>query len=486
MANPMRFSVIPRATLARRSAVEDPKRRRGVSPLRQGAVRFSYGAKVGDDRHIARKRRSVASFLALSTILALSACSNKEAAAPPPTMTVQVAMAERATIQHEVTADAVLYPLRQAAIVAKISAPVAKFYVNRGTRVHAGQVLADLESKDLAAAVTESRGAYDQAQAAYQTAVRSSLPEEMQKAEQDLKAAKETFDAQQKVVGNRQTLYRQGAIPRKDLEDATVALVQAGNTYELAQKHYDALKDFGHQEALKGAQGELAAAKGKYDASEAQLSYAEIRSPIEGVVTDRPLYVGEMAAAGSPLVTVMDLSRVVARAHLTGEQAALLKPGDEASISVPGASDDASAKVTVVSPALDPNSTTVEVWAEAPNPHDRLQPGSSARVTFVAKTVKNALVVPASALVTASDGTTSVIVAGGDGKPEQKKVKVGIRQGDKIQITEGVEENDRVVTQGAYELASEDPDVLAKTKLQIAEPKSSDAGSDSDSGKDKE
>ena len=441
-------------------------------------------AYPGQDRPIGRPHGSISFLLPLLAALACPGCSNKEPAEPSPTMTVQVAAAERSAIELEVSADAVLYPLKQAAIVAKISAPVAKFYVNRGSRVHAGEVLAQLESKDLAAAVTENMGTYDQAQATYQTAVRSSLPEEMQKAEQDLKAAKETFDAQQKVVDNRQMLYQQGAIPRKDLEDATVALVQARNSYELARKHYDALKSFGNQEALKGAQGEFTAAKGKYDAAEAQLSYAEIRSPIGGVVTDRPLYAGEMAAAGSPLITVMDLSRVVARAHLTQQQAASLKPGDEATVSVPGINDDVKARVTVVSPALDPNSTTVEVWAEAANPHGRLQPGSSARVTFVAKTVHDALVIPASALVTASDGTTSVILANPDGKPEQKKVKVGIRQGDKVQITDGIKENDRVVTQGAYELASEDPDVLAKTKLQIAEPKSSDEGSDSGKGKD--
>jgi RND family efflux transporter MFP subunit len=191
-----------------------------------------------------------------------------------------------------------------------------------------------------------------------------------------------------------------------------------------------------------------------------------------------------MASAGTPLITLMDLSRVVARAHLPQTEAALLKRGDEATLSVPGANDDIKARVTVVSPALDPNSTTVEVWAEAPNPHGRLQPGSSARVTFVTQTVKDALVIPAAAIVTASDGTTSVILAGADGKPEQKKVKVGVRQGDRAQITDGLQENDRVVTQGAYELAAEDPDVLAKTKLQIAEPKSTDEGA-GDAGKTK-
>jgi HlyD family secretion protein len=399
-------------------------------------------------------------------------------------MTVQVATAEQAPIELEVNADAVLYPLDQAAIVPKVSAPVARFLVSRGSRVRAGELLAELESKDLAAAVTEARGNYVQAQAAYDTAVKAGLPEEMQKAAGDVKAAKETLDGAQKLVNNRQVLYQQGAIPYKDLQDATVALVTVKNNYELAQRHYEALRSFGNQDALKAAEGNLAAAKGRFEAAQAQLSYAEIRSPIDGVVTDRPLYAGEMASAGTPLLTVMNLSDVVARAHLTQQQAALLKTGDQVTISVPGASDDVPAKVTVVSPALDPNSTTVEVWAEAANPHDRLQPGSSVRVTFTARTVRNALVIPASALVTASDGTTSVIVAGADGKPEQKKVKVGIRQDDKLQITEGLNEGDRVVIQGAYELASEDPDVLAKTQLQIAEPKGSGEGLDS--GKDKD
>jgi multidrug efflux pump subunit AcrA (membrane-fusion protein) len=399
-------------------------------------------------------------------------------------MTVQVATAQRGVIRQEVTADSVIYPLHQAAIVPKISAPVSRFYVERGSHVHAGELLAELESKDLAAAVTENKGTYQQAEATYQTTVKSGLPEEMQKAQLDLKAVTEALDAQQRVFEARQNLYQQGAIPRKDLEDATVALTQARNQYDIAQKHLEALQSFGNSNELKAAQGELAAAKGKYDGAEAQLDYAQIRSPIDGVVTDRPLYAGEMAAAGSPLITVMDLSHVVARAHISQQQAVLLKVGDEATISVPGLSDTVPAKLSMVSPALDPNSTTVEVWAEAANPGDRLKPGSSARVTLVARTVKHALIVPAVALVTAADGTTSVIVAGADSKPQQKTVKAGIRQDDNLQITEGLQEGEKVVTQGAYQLAREDPEVLTKTKLQIAAPTGSDSGSDSGKGSD--
>ena len=362
---------------------------------------------------------------------------------------MQVAAAENGPIQSVVTADATLYPRDQAAIVPKVSAPVKKFYVDRGSKVHAGQLLAELENQDLAGALTENQGGYQQAEANYQTAVQSAL--------QNLKLAKQQLDAQQKVYDSREALLKQGAVSAKDVEDARISLTQAQNQYDLAQKQYD----------LKAAEGQLTAAKGKSANAEAQLSYTKITSPIDGVVTDRPVYPGETPPSGSPILTVMDLSQVVARAHVSQQEAAQLNVGDAATISSPGQTADVPGKVTLVSPALDPNSTTVEVWVQAANPGERLRPGSSVRVAIVAKTVPHAIVIPAAALLTDTDGTTSVIVLDSADKPQQQKVKVGIRNGDDVQITDGVKAGDRVVTAGAFELNSEDPDVLAKTKVQV-------------------
>ena len=126
--------------------------------------------------------------------------------------------------------------------------------------------------------------------------------------------------------------------------------------------------------------------------AEAQLSYSEIRSPINGVITDRPLYPGEMAAAGTPLLTVMDISSVIAKAHIPQSEAAALKPGDAGTMTVPGIEKPIEGKVTVVSPALDPNSTTVEIWFEARNPKHDLKPGTSVQLALTAQTVNDALV----------------------------------------------------------------------------------------------
>jgi HlyD family secretion protein len=377
-----------------------------------------------------------------------------------PTVTVQVAAVEKTTIQHTINTQAILFPRQQAAIVPKISAPVQKFLVKRGSPVHEGELLAVLENRDLSAAAQDTGGSYKQAEAAYETTTAASLPEEIQKAEAEEQQAKQALDAQEKVFESRQQLFDQGALPRKELDQSRVDITTARNQYAIAKKHLDSLMAIGKQQALKSAAGQLESAKGKYLGAQAQLSYSEIRSPIDGVVTDRPLYPGEMAAAGTPLLTVMDISSVIAKAHIPQDDAAALKVGDNGTMTVPGIDEPIEGKVTVVSPALDPNSTTVEVWLEAKNPKHALKPGTSVQLSLTAQTVKDALVVPASSVVTTPDGTTAVMLAGSDGRAHQKAVKLGIRNGDDVQVLEGVTATDKVVATGAYGL----PD---KTKIKI-------------------
>jgi len=433
----------------------------------------------------ARLRLILPLALIIPVLASLLGCSAKKP--EEPTVGVQVIPVKKATIEQTVTSEAVLFPLAQSAIVPKISAPVKAFFVKRGSKVHEGQLLATLENRDLAAAAQDNQGAYDQAQAAYAIATASTLPEEVQKAQGDTQAAKVALEAEQKVYDSRQELYKQGALPRKELDQSGVALTHARNQYELAQRHVDALMAVSRQQELKSAAGQLQSAKGKYLGAEAQLAYSEIRSPIGGVVTDRPLYPGEMAAAGTPLLTVMDTTSVVARAHIPQDQAALLKLGDKATITVPatvsgaghGEDDPIDGKVTVVSPALDPNSTTVEVWVQAKNSKGRLRPGTSVQISMLARAVPNSVVIPAAAVLTAPDKSSYVMVAGSDNRAHQKTVKTGIRQGDQVQILDGLADGDRVVTSGAYGL----PD---NTKIRVEAAQESDKAEKPPAGKETE
>lgn len=427
-------------------------------------------------RHVSLGRMRVIAWFAFAATLIFTGCSS-EKGEKEPTVAVQVAAVEKTTIERTITSQAILFPLQQAAIVPKISAPVQKFLVRRGSPVREGQLLAVLENRDLTAATRDTEGAYKQQQALHEMTTFSGLPEEIKKAQADAQQAQQALDAQEKVYESRQQLFNQGALPRKELDQSRVDLTQARNQAAIAKQHLDNLLAKGKEQELIAAAGQLESAQGKYLGAEAQLSYSEIRSPMNGVVTDRPLYPGEMAAAGTPLLTVMDISSVIAKAHIPQNDAAALQAGDKGTMTVPGIEKPIEGKVTVVSPALDPNSTTVEVWFEAPNPKHALKPGTSVQLSLTAQTVKDALVVPVSSVLTAPDGTTTVMLAGGDGLAHQKAVKLGIRNGDDVQILEGLAENDKVIVSGAFGLPDKTRITIEAAQAPADEAKPSAEGS---------
>jgi HlyD family secretion protein len=386
-------------------------------------------------------------------VLALMAATGcKKEAAPEVQVTVQAEHPEQGEIAEHITADAVLAPLAQAAIVPKVTAPVKKFYVQRGSRVKEGELLATLENSDLTAAAMDNKGSYESAKAAFATATKAQVPEDMQKAELDEAQAKANLDLNQSIVKSRKQLFAQGAIPGRDLDTAEAALVQAQAAYDSASKHLQSMQSVSREAALNSAQGQLTSAQGKYDGAEAQLSYTEIRSPINGVVTDRSLFAGETPAPGAPLLTVMDTSSLIAKTHIAQSLAQQMKVGDEATVQVPGVDDPVSAKVSLISPALDPGSTTVEVWLKIDNKKGALKVGTPVKASITGKTIAQAMKVPVSAVLTAQDGSKSVMVIGSDGAAHRKPVQVGIEDSGDAQILSGLSPSDLVITGGAYAL----------------------------------
>jgi HlyD family secretion protein len=411
-------------------------------------------------RHRVNRSGACLAFV-VSGLAMLGGCS-KEEAEKEPLVTVQTAPAERGTVSQVVSAEAVVFPIEQANIAPKITAAVKKFYVQRGTPVK-----------------KSSKGDFEQADATYNTTIGASLPQQVQKAELDAQTAKSAFDAQQKVYDSRKELFEQGAVPRRDLDAAEVAFVQARSQYEQAQKQLADLQRLGKEQALKSAQGSRLSAEGKYRGAEAQLSYSKIVSPIDGVVTDRPLYEGDLATANQTMLTVMNLSRLIAKAHVAQMEAATLKVGDPAELKVPGLDEPIKGRVTLVSPAVDAGSTTIEVWVEANKRDPALKPGVTVAVSMTAKSVKDAIAVPTAAVFKNTDGSDYVLTAGGDMLAHQTQVKVGIRSSSSTQILSGIKEGDPIIVSGGYAL----PD-KTKIKIEAPAPAESEGGDKADKDKD--
>jgi HlyD family secretion protein len=372
----------------------------------------------------------------------------------------------------------VLFPINQANVTPKISAPVKRVLVNRGDHVRVGQLLAELESSDLAASANESSHQYEQTQAAYQTLTGATVLEDKTKAQSDVQTAQQTLDAAKKLYDHRFELQREGALAQKLVDDAKVAMVQAQSQLDTAQRHLEALNQVSQREAIRSAQAQMNAAKAHFDNASVQLSYAKIVSPIAGVVADRSVYPGEMPPSGTPIISIIDISQIVARANVPVKEAASVRVGRPARIS--GPDGDLAGQVTVVSPSVDPNTTTVEVWVQVANPGERLKPGGTVRVAIIAETIQNTMVVPAAALLNSDEGGQKVMVVTKDSVAHERKVSVGVRQGDRVQILSGLQEGDQVVTSGGLGLDD-------KAKVTIQAPKveeDEDEDKDDDEKKD--
>ena len=416
----------------------------------------------------------------LALVSSIVAGCKKSASSDEDTDTAVSVQAEHPTvgpISEQIAADAILAPLAQAAIAPRINAPIRAEYVQRGAHVRKGQLLVALEDRDLQGSALDSKGAVTSAQAAYANATRATIPEEVQKAQLDVDQAQANLVVANRTAEERKRLLAQGAISGRETDTAIAAAVQAKATYDSAVKHLQSVENTTRKTDEETAKGQLTSAQGRLINAQAQVTYANLRSPIDGVVTDRPLFPGETASAGTPVVTVMDTSSLLAKLHIAQASAQKLKVGGSAQLTIPGVADPQAATVAMISPALDPGSTTVEVWLKLSNPDGRYKVGTPVHAVLQGTTIPNAVQLPAAAILPADDGSTNVLVVQPDGTAKKRAVKVGIRNPEKVQILDGVSPSDLVVTEGGYGLDD-------GSKVKIGGDKDEDSGdksSDTDS-----
>jgi len=175
----------------------------------------------------------------------------------------------------------------------------------------------------------------------------------------------------------------------------------------------------------------------------------------------------------------MDVSRVVARASVPVNDLRFCKVGNSATISAADSGIEIQGRVTVVSPALDPNSTTAEVWIQAPNTGERLRPGSTVHVEIITETVSGAIVIPRAALLPSPEGTgDNVLVVGSDSLAHRRQVEIGIGQPDVVQVVKGLNPGEQVIVVGG--LGVED-----KTKVKVENEPTGKSGKSDESKSEK-
>jgi multidrug efflux pump subunit AcrA (membrane-fusion protein) len=423
-------------------------------------------------------------FLIAACLLASSACTKKEETPPEAPAPVQVTAVTQDTIRRIVAGDGVLFALDQSSVTPKIQAPVQKFYVTRGDHVKQGQLLAVLENRDLTAQAAESKGAVDQAESNFRTTQGATVPEAVVKAQTDVDADRQATEAAKKVLDSRTQLFQQGALAQRQVDEARVNYVTANSQLVSAQEHLRALQAVSKDEQIKTAVAQVDSAKSHFQSLEAQVSYTRIVSPISGVIADRPLYAGELAVPGTPLLTVIDISRVVARVSIPQNQANLVHLGQTAVLTQTDSTEELTGKVTVVSPASDANSTTVQVWIQIPNPNEQLKPGASVHSKIIAELYKAATVVPAAAILPGEEGGTAVLVVTPDAIAHKRVVQLGVSEGGKVQILNGVRPGEEVVIVGGLGVDDKGKVKVIDTSVKEAPDENADEAPADKGGKD--
>jgi HlyD family secretion protein len=400
----------------------------------------------------------------LSTVFLFS-CSHPEEVPQKSVVTVKVTRAETADVQLTVQAPATIFPREQANISARTTAPILNLKVRKGDNVTAGQVLALLESKDVEAQHAEATANVADAEATLQKTSAGTVPADVERARGQLQLAEAARNLAQKNYDRRKDLFSQGAIPNRDLLASETELSQAKTAYDVAKRTLDLLEQQSGKTDVRIAESRVQQAKARQSLATAQLQFTELKSPLNGTITEQFLYPGDMAKPDAPVFTVMDLSVAIAHAQVPESHSRRLSRGQTCVFSQPDRQgDSAKGTITVVNQAVDSARRTVEVWCEIPNAQRNLKAGVFGSISVSVGSATRAIVLPESA-VQFKEGSSkgTALVVDQQRVAHLREVEATPLPGGRVQIVRGIEAGETVVIEGGYGLPDGTQVTLAGT-----------------------
>ncbi len=337
------------------------------------------------------------------------------------TMTVELAPTSRAMVTEKITVVGNLIGAMTVDVVPKVSGRLETVNVRLGDPVSRGQLIAQVEDRELREQVRQAEASYEVSRAT------------VRQRETDLKSADTNLE-------RSRNLADRNLISRQTLDDA--------------QARYDAAVA-----QVDLAKAQFAQAKARLDELQINLANSRILSPVNGFVGRRTLDPGAFVGPSAPVVSVVDIHFVRLVANLVEKDLRRVQVGMAAEVGVdayPG--ETFAGRVARVAPVLDPSTRTAQMEVEIPNPGNRLKPGMYARVEFTVEERPNALVVPRNALVDI-EGKRGVFVAA-EKTARFRLVTTGLQNANVVEILSGVNDGDHVVTTGAGSLRDGDAILL--------------------------
>ena len=198
-------------------------------------------------------------------------------------------------------------------------------------------------------------------------------------------------------------------------------------------------------------QYEMEALQATFDLATLELSYTEIRAPIDGVISERFIKLGNTIDVNAATFQVTSLDPLISYLHVPEREYRRIDPGQDAAIHVDAlAGQKFAAVVSRVSPVVDPDTGTFKISIEVSDPSRRLKPGMFGRISIVYDMHANAMQIPRSAIIEEA-GQSAVYVIDND-VAQRRVIRTGYAEGGQIEVLEGLDETEAFVTVGQTSL----------------------------------
>ena len=355
-----------------------------------------------------------------------------------PPMPVEFATVKKAAVAEQILVVGNLIGAATVEVVPRANGRLQVVNVKLGDPVKQGQVIARVEDHELREQVRGAEASYQVSQAS------------IRQREADLKLAQNNLD-------RSRSLYERQLLPQQTFDDVDARYQAAVAQLDLARAQFEQ-------------------SKARLDELKITLTNTQIVSPVDGFIGKRYLDPGAFASTNAPVASVVDIRTVRMVANLVERDMRRVPVGTPANVEVDAYPGEVfKGRVSRVAPVFDPSTRTAEIEIEVQNVDYRLKPGMYSRVQLTVSNRSDAITVPRNALVDLN-GRTGVFVAaapekaegtrGGGGGPSAMvakfvPVEVGIRDGDAIEITKGLDNGVRVITTGASAIKDGDRIVAA-------------------------
>jgi len=357
---------------------------------------------------------------------------------------VRTALVEKGEVNSFLKVTGVVEANETVRVTSEIMGQAKEVKVKNGEEVNRGDILIALGDEQIKIQVAQAQATLDSVQASSDKIISGARPQVIKQAESALLQAKMNRDSVEENYLRMKKLFTEKAISEQQYEQAKNQYEIADVQYQSAQESYELVIEGAAEEDIKSVEAQVRQAKAALDMARYQLKNTQITAPISGKVTSISVSSGEMISPSVPLLSIIDVSRIFVKVGISEKDISKIEIGQKVDLGIDAFPEEKfRGEVVSKGVAVDQISKALEVKIEIVQPETDIPIGVFARGDILVKTNQNALIVPSSALTRKKTGIYVYVIE--EGIARQKEVVLGIIQDERVEILDGLSEEEIVV-----------------------------------------